>query len=141
MIFRSPVTHKMAPWVQRVFIKILPKLLCIERPKKEENHEDDQPHEVLTDVFHYPPDVDKFVNYDTKRFSGDYGIPGGFKIINVLFLVMQIIFLNIANSKNSFKLSKHIKMKYLQHQIFNCALRQCDNRMYHVCTQAQLVHH
>ncbi|XP_002053320.3 acetylcholine receptor subunit alpha-like 1 isoform X1 [Drosophila virilis] len=72
--FRSPVTHRMAPWVQRVFIRILPKLLCIERPKKEDP-EDDQPHEVLTDVYHLPPDVDKFVNYDTKRFSGDYGIP------------------------------------------------------------------
>lgn len=67
----------MAPWVQRVFIQILPKLLCIERPKKEDP-EDDQPPEVLTDVFHLPPDVDKFVNYDSKRFSGDYGIPGGF---------------------------------------------------------------
>ncbi|XP_017873127.1 PREDICTED: acetylcholine receptor subunit alpha-like 1 [Drosophila arizonae] len=76
--FRSPVTHRMAPWVQRVFIKILPKLLCIERPKKEDP-EEDQPPEVLTDVFHLPPDVDKFVNYDTKRFSGDYGIPGEFR--------------------------------------------------------------
>ncbi|XP_036333927.1 acetylcholine receptor subunit alpha-like 1 isoform X5 [Rhagoletis pomonella] len=73
--FRSPVTHKMAPWVQRLFIQILPKLLCIERPKKEDPNEDDQPPEVLTDVFHLPPDVDKFVNYDSKRFSGDYGIP------------------------------------------------------------------
>uniref|UniRef100_A0A1A9X479 Nicotinic acetylcholine receptor alpha 1 subunit n=1 Tax=Glossina brevipalpis TaxID=37001 RepID=A0A1A9X479_9MUSC len=72
--FRSPVTHKMAPWVQRIFIDILPKLLCIERPKKDEP-EEDQPPEVLTDVFHLPPDVEKFVNYDTKRFSGDYGIP------------------------------------------------------------------
>lgn len=72
---RSPVTHRMAPWVQRLFIQILPKLLCIERPKKEEP-EEDQPPEVLTDVYHLPPDVDKFVNYDSKRFSGDYGIPG-----------------------------------------------------------------
>lgn len=75
---RSPVTHRMAPWVQRVFIEILPKLLCIERPKKDDpnDEDDDQPQEVLTDVFHLPPDIDKFVNYDTKRFSGDYGIPG-----------------------------------------------------------------
>ncbi|XP_055905919.1 acetylcholine receptor subunit alpha-like 1 [Eupeodes corollae] len=73
--FRSPVTHKMAPWVQRLFIQILPKVLCIERPKKDEGSEDEQQPEVLTDVFHLPPDVEKFVNYDTKRFSGDYGIP------------------------------------------------------------------
>ncbi|XP_055389270.1 acetylcholine receptor subunit alpha-like 1 [Condylostylus longicornis] len=74
--FRSPVTHKMAPWVQRIFIQILPKVLCIERPKKDDSNEDEQqPPEVLTDVFQVPPDVDKFVNYSTKRFSGDYGIP------------------------------------------------------------------
>lgn len=70
----------MAPWVQRLFIQILPKVLCIERPKKDELNEDEQQPEVLTDVFHLPPDVDKFVNYDTKRFSGDYGIPGEYII-------------------------------------------------------------
>lgn len=69
----------MAPWVQRLFIQILPKVLCIERPKKDEGSEDEQQPEVLTDVFHLPPDVEKFVNYDTKRFSGDYGIPGKLK--------------------------------------------------------------
>ncbi|XP_037923840.1 acetylcholine receptor subunit alpha-like 1 isoform X2 [Hermetia illucens] len=73
--FRSPVTHKMAPWVQRVFIQILPKILCIERPKKDDAQADEQPPEVLTDIFHVPPDVDKFVNYDSKRFSGDFGMP------------------------------------------------------------------
>lgn len=31
--FRSPQTHRMAPWVNRVFIKILPKLLFMKRPK------------------------------------------------------------------------------------------------------------
>lgn len=86
-INRSPVTHKMAPWVQRIFIHILPKLLCIERPKKDEG-EDDQPLEVLTDVFHLPPDVEKFINYDTKRFSGDYGIPG--ELITFFVLVLFI---------------------------------------------------
>lgn len=77
----------MAPWVQRIFIHILPKLLCIERPKKDEG-EDDQPLEVLTDVFHLPPDVEKFINYDTKRFSGDYGIPG--ELITFFVLVLFI---------------------------------------------------
>ncbi|XP_037029851.1 acetylcholine receptor subunit alpha-like 1 [Bradysia coprophila] len=72
--FRSPVTHKMAPWVSKVFIKILPKILCIERPKKEE-HPDDEATEVLTDVFHVPSDIDKFTDYGSKRFSQDYGIP------------------------------------------------------------------
>lgn len=31
--FRSPQTHKMAPWVKRVFIHILPKLLIMRRPQ------------------------------------------------------------------------------------------------------------
>lgn len=75
-IDRSPVTHRMAPWVHRLFIQLLPKVLCIERPKKEEKDDDQHPPEVLTDMFHVPPDIDKFTDYGTKRFSGDYGIPG-----------------------------------------------------------------
>lgn len=75
--FRSPVTHRMAPWVSRVFIQILPRILCIERPKKENPPEDEQP-EVLTDVFHVPHDVNKFNEYGSKRYSGDYGLPGEF---------------------------------------------------------------
>ncbi|XP_055852776.1 acetylcholine receptor subunit alpha-like isoform X1 [Episyrphus balteatus] len=31
--FRSPQTHRMAPWVKRVFINFLPKFLFIKRPK------------------------------------------------------------------------------------------------------------
>ncbi|XP_043257917.1 acetylcholine receptor subunit alpha-like isoform X6 [Colletes gigas] len=31
--FRSPQTHKMAPWVKRVFIHILPRLLAMRRPQ------------------------------------------------------------------------------------------------------------
>ena len=30
--FRTPETHKMAPWVRKVFIHILPRLLNIKRP-------------------------------------------------------------------------------------------------------------
>ena len=31
--FRSPLTHKMPPWVRRVFLQVLPKLLWMPRPK------------------------------------------------------------------------------------------------------------
>lgn len=31
--FRSPQTHKMSPWVKRVFIHILPRLLVMKRPQ------------------------------------------------------------------------------------------------------------
>ncbi|XP_050709550.1 acetylcholine receptor subunit alpha-like 1 isoform X1 [Eriocheir sinensis] len=37
--FRSPSTHKMAPWVRKVFIDLLPKFLWVERPSKEEEEE------------------------------------------------------------------------------------------------------
>lgn len=30
--FRSPQTHTMAPWVRRVFIHVLPRLLVMRRP-------------------------------------------------------------------------------------------------------------
>lgn len=30
--FRSPSTHTMAPWVQRMFLGLLPRLLCMRRP-------------------------------------------------------------------------------------------------------------
>lgn len=74
------MTHKMAPWVSKVFIHILPRILCIERPKKDNppNDDDAGPVEVLTDVYHCPPDLDKFTrDYGgSKRYSAQYGIPG-----------------------------------------------------------------
>lgn len=44
--FRSPVTHHMAPWVRKVFIEILPKVLCIQRPEKDDDDDNDKPTEV-----------------------------------------------------------------------------------------------
>ncbi|OXU23952.1 hypothetical protein TSAR_008607 [Trichomalopsis sarcophagae] len=93
--FRSPVTHKMAPWVRVVFIEVLPKFLFIERPKKDDDEgngangpngsepEDDDdlnkpPEAILTDVFHVPEtdgkyDVDEYCA--DKRYS-EYELPG-----------------------------------------------------------------
>ncbi|ETN57721.1 acetylcholine receptor protein alpha 1, 2, 3, 4 invertebrate [Anopheles darlingi] len=76
--FRSPVTHKMAPWVHRVFIELLPKVLCIERPKKDDDPsetEDQTPTDVLTDVFQVPPDVEKYVGFCGKEYGTDFDIP------------------------------------------------------------------
>lgn len=46
--FRSPVTHHMAPWVRKVFIEFLPKILFIQRPEKLPD-DDDKPTEVRND--------------------------------------------------------------------------------------------
>jgi len=80
------VTHKMAPWVQRIFIDYLPKILCIERPKKEDEPHEEQQLEVLTDVFHVPPNVEKYSPFCTNKFSTDFDIPGmsrNYYIINL----------------------------------------------------------
>lgn len=79
--FRSPVTHRMARWVRVVFIQVLPRFLCIERPKKD-NHDDDgtdddmskPPELILSDVFE-TSETDKFDPYCDKRFNTDYEVP------------------------------------------------------------------
>jgi nicotinic acetylcholine receptor len=79
--FRSPVTHRMRPWVHRLFIQLLPKVLFIERPKSEDSVEDDEDElkstdGVLTGVFDVPSDMDRYMDkYDGKRLSVDYDIP------------------------------------------------------------------
>lgn len=45
--FRSPVTHHMAPWVRKFFIEFLPRILCIQRPERPpDDDENDKPTEV-----------------------------------------------------------------------------------------------
>ncbi|XP_065156853.1 LOW QUALITY PROTEIN: acetylcholine receptor subunit alpha-like 1 [Atheta coriaria] len=68
--FRSPVTHKLAPWVKVIFIGFLPKFLFIERPEKDEE-EDKQTESVLTDVIHVPSMLDKCKSFD----AFDLGLP------------------------------------------------------------------
>lgn len=101
-IFRSPVTHKMAPWVQRIFIEILPKLLCMQRPKKEDEPqevEEEQPPEVLTDVFHVPPDVEKYSPFCTNKYSTDFDIPGELSMkldfLLTLITILRLLWGNI----------------------------------------------
>ncbi|XP_050435845.1 acetylcholine receptor subunit alpha-like 1 isoform X1 [Adelges cooleyi] len=75
--FRSPVTHKMKPWVVKVFIVMLPKVLFIGRPKKEDSideDENDKHNGILSGVFDVPSEIDKYLGYD-RGYSFDYGVP------------------------------------------------------------------
>merc|ERR1719500_2685433 len=45
--FRSPQTHSMSPWVRRVFIHLLPRLLIMKRPMKTMQMQRLGPHSVL----------------------------------------------------------------------------------------------
>ncbi|CAH0553706.1 unnamed protein product [Brassicogethes aeneus] len=71
--FRSPVTHKLAPWVRGLFIEFLPKFLFISRPKKDED--DKGQDSMLTDVIQVPM-LDTFKPLDKASFdSFDLGLP------------------------------------------------------------------
>ncbi|XP_050668023.1 acetylcholine receptor subunit alpha-like 1 [Leptidea sinapis] len=72
--FRSPVTHNMAPWVRKVFIDFLPKILCIQRPEKppDEDEDNDKPTEILTDVFGGDEMDGKFKEWACE----EYDLPG-----------------------------------------------------------------
>ncbi|CAH2087616.1 unnamed protein product [Euphydryas editha] len=71
--FRSPVTHHMAPWVRKVFIDFLPRILCIQRPEKPpDDDENDKPTEVLTDVFGGDDMDGKFKEWGCE----EYELPG-----------------------------------------------------------------
>ncbi|KAB0800277.1 hypothetical protein PPYR_06017 [Photinus pyralis] len=70
--FRSPVTHKLAPWVRYFFIGILPKFLFIERPKKDDD-DNKGGDSMLTDVIHIPGS-DKFKAYDNNSFGGSFDL-------------------------------------------------------------------
>lgn len=81
--FRSPVTHKLAPWVRVFFIDILPKFLFIVRPSKDDDDKSEDNN--LTDIIQMPM-LDRctyekapFENYDfclppPSRFEV---VPGG----------------------------------------------------------------
>lgn len=40
--YRSPYTHKMAPWVRTIFIKFLPHILMIKRPEEDEDENENE---------------------------------------------------------------------------------------------------
>lgn len=68
----------MRPWVVKLFIQILPKVLFIERPKKGDSidDDDDEKHgEILSGVFDVPSEIDKYLGYNHGYCTFDYDVP------------------------------------------------------------------
>merc|ERR1711936_19877 len=72
--FRTPATHKMAPWVRKVFIDFLPRFLFIQRPEPDEEGSVDQ--EVITAGYNivFPETLEQ---RDSDRFSFPEKQPNG----------------------------------------------------------------
>ncbi|XP_027203315.2 acetylcholine receptor subunit alpha-like 1 [Dermatophagoides pteronyssinus] len=76
--FRSPSTHRMAPWVKKVFIQILPKYLCMQRPPQDSNGEDDDDEELTeeqqqqqmnTDMEQQQQRRQRYDQYDQQQYG------------------------------------------------------------------------
>ena len=66
--FRSPSTHTMSPWVQRVFLSILPRLLLMQRP----NMERDKSNKVLVRTCNGLELRDSYGNGNGRKWSRYY---------------------------------------------------------------------
>lgn len=67
--FRSPATHRMAPWVKRFFLHFLPRLLCMSRPSPDGDGNDNDGHDDGVDETH---DNCNGINNDFKTQSGHH---------------------------------------------------------------------
>lgn len=59
--FRSPATHRMAPWVRTFFLNILPRLLCMSRPPKDDDNDDDDDGD--------DDEITDFENYNKTKYN------------------------------------------------------------------------
>lgn len=78
--FRSPATHKMAPWVKRVFIHILPRLLLMRRPPYSGNPSDLSDETRAASDYHHKPhhhcSAPYFPNEELDAFPPDNHLRG-----------------------------------------------------------------
>ncbi|KAK4288611.1 hypothetical protein Pmani_038368 [Petrolisthes manimaculis] len=78
--FRSPSTHKMSPWVKRVFIHVMPRLLLMRRPQydpKDRHLKASQDQEYLDGMQDVEFCGDSFSDGAFVEYNGERGSLGG----------------------------------------------------------------
>ncbi|XP_069942981.1 acetylcholine receptor subunit beta-like 2 isoform X2 [Cherax quadricarinatus] len=78
--FRSPSTHKMSPWVRRVFINMMPRLLLMRRPQYDPRDRHDKATVAEQEYFDPLGDgeiCDPYSDAAFVEYNGDQGSVGG----------------------------------------------------------------
>ena len=85
--FRTPATHKMAPWVKKAFIEFLPKYLFIERPPPSPPT-DDQPSAEVNAGFNivFPETLEERNSVSRLLNHAQYD-GGGFRYLDSIFFL------------------------------------------------------
>ena len=99
--FRTPATHKMAPWVRKTFIDFLPKFLFIERPPPAPPLED-QPNAELNAGFNivFPETLEERHSVSRLLNHAQYD-GGGFRSIYCRGHILSVGYLMFSEEMKS----------------------------------------
>uniref|UniRef100_T1IUC5 Nicotinic acetylcholine receptor alpha 1 subunit n=1 Tax=Strigamia maritima TaxID=126957 RepID=T1IUC5_STRMM len=71
--FRSPSTHRMAPWVKKFFLEIAPRFLCMKRPQDEEAEAKENGNHTCKEVETHAIEMDE-KRPNSPLFDSRYGL-------------------------------------------------------------------